>query len=64
MDAAHKETDRQIASLERRLVELYANAEKAMQERVKAYFEQFLERDAEKRQQLETMLNNLIDNND
>lgn len=51
-DAAHAATDRQIAALERRLVKLYAKAEKRLQERVAAYFEQFAERDAEKRRQL------------
>lgn len=51
-DTAHAATDRQIAALERRLVKLYANAEKSLQERVKAYFEQFAKRDAEKQKQL------------
>lgn len=51
-DTAHAATDRQIAALERRLVKLYANAEKSLQERIKAYFEQFAKRDAEKQKQL------------
>lgn len=51
-DAAHAATDRQIEELERRLVKLYASAEKAVQKRVTAYMEQFAEVDAEKRKQL------------
>ena len=53
MDAAHKETDRQIIALERRLLKLYANAEKSLQKRVTAYFERFAKQDAEKKKQLE-----------
>lgn len=53
MDAAHKETDRQIIALERRLLRLYANAEKSLQKRVTAYFERFAKQDAEKKKQLE-----------
>lgn len=53
MDAAHKETDRQITALERRLLRLYANAEKSLQKRVTAYFERFAKQDAEKKKQLE-----------
>ena len=53
MDAAHKETDRQIIALERRLLKLYANAEKSLQKRVTAYFQRFAKQDAEKKKQLE-----------
>lgn len=53
MDAAHKDTDRQIIALERRLLRLYANAEKSLQKRVTAYFERFAKQDAEKKKQLE-----------
>lgn len=53
MDAAHKETDRQIITLERRLLKLYANAEKSLRKRVTAYFELFAKQDAEKKKQLE-----------
>ena len=53
MDAAHKETDRQIIALERRLLKLYANAEKSLQRRVASYFERFAKQDAEKKKQLE-----------
>ena len=53
MDAAHKETDRQIIALERRLLKLYANAEKSLQKRVTAYFERFAKQDAEKKKQFE-----------
>ena len=53
MDAAHKETDRQIIALERRLLKLYANAEKSLQRRVTSYFERFAKQDAEKKKQLE-----------
>lgn len=53
MDAAHKETDRQIITLERRLLKLYANAEKSLQKRVTAYFQRLAKQDAEKKKQLE-----------
>ena len=53
MDAAHKETDRQIIALERRLLKLYANAEKSLQKRVTAYFQRFAKQDAEKKKRLE-----------
>lgn len=52
-DAAHAATDRQIAELERRLVKLYANAEKGLKACITAFFEQFEEQDEEKRKQLE-----------
>lgn len=52
-DAAHEATDRQIAALERRIVRLYATAEKGLRERVTAYFKQFEKLDEQKRKQLE-----------
>lgn len=52
-DAAHEATDRQIAALERRIVRLYATAEKGLRERVIAYFKQFEKLDEQKRKQLE-----------
>lgn len=52
-DTAHAATDRKIEELERRLVKLYANAEKGLKACITAFFEQFEEQDEEKRKQLE-----------
>lgn len=43
-DAAHEATDRQIAALERRIVRLYATAEKGLRERVTAVREAVIQR--------------------
>lgn len=52
-DSAHKQTDRELASLEQRIAAEYKKAAEELQEKVDAYFEQFKKRDAEQLQLLQ-----------
>ena len=52
-DYAHKETDKQLTALERRIAKLYKEAADELSNTVKEYFSQFEERDAEMAAQVE-----------
>lgn len=53
LDYAHKETDKQLALLERRIAKLYKEAAYELTDTVKAYFEQFEKRDAAMKEKLD-----------
>lgn len=44
-DFAHKQTDKELAALERRIRKIYGSASKEMQKKADEYFAQFVERD-------------------
>ena len=52
-DYAHKLTDEQLAELERRIANLYKEAADELTDTVKAYFEQFIKRDAAMKEKLD-----------
>lgn len=52
LDYAHKETDKQLALLERRIAKLYKEAADELTDTVKAYFEKFVKRDAAMQEKL------------
>lgn len=56
-DSAHKQTDRELASLEQRIAAEYKKAAEELQEKVDAYFEQFKKRDAEQKALIGTIVN-------
>ena len=56
-DAAHRETDKELAALERRIAKLYRKAGKKLQETIDAYFEQFKQRDEEMQALIGTVRN-------
>lgn len=56
-DAAHRETDKELAALERRIAKLYREAGKKLQETINAYFEQFKQRDEEMQALIGTVRN-------
>ena len=58
-DAAHRETDKELAALERRIAKLYRKAGKKLQETIDAYFEQFKQRDEEMQALIGTVLKEL-----
>lgn len=52
-DFAHKETERILAKLERKIKVLYANASRDMKKKAEVYFARFAERDKKQKQALE-----------
>lgn len=56
-DLGHKQTDKELAKLERRIAKLYREAEKELQETIDAYFEQFKKRDEEMKDLIGTVQN-------
>lgn len=56
-DPAHRQTDKQLAALERRIAKLYREAGDELQETIDAYFEQFKKRDAEMKSLIGTIQN-------
>lgn len=56
-DLGHKQTDKELAKLERRIAKLYREAEKDLQETIDAYFEQFKKRDEEMKDLIGTVQN-------
>ena len=56
-DSAHKQTDRELASLEQRIAAEYKKAAEELQEKVDAYFEQFKKRDAEQKALIGSIVN-------
>ena len=56
-DPAHRQTDKQLAALERRIARLYQEASEELQETIDAYFEQFKKRDAEMKELIGTIQN-------
>ena len=56
-DAAHRQTDRQLAALERRIAQLYRQAGEDLQGTIDAYFEQFKQRDEEMKALIGTVQN-------
>lgn len=56
-DLGHKQTDKELAKLERRIAKLYREAGKELQETIDAYFEQFKKRDEEMKALIGTVQN-------
>lgn len=52
-DLAHRQTERKLAALERRIASVYRQASDDMAEKIQKYFEAFAKKDAEKRASLE-----------
>lgn len=52
-DLAHRQTERKLAALERRIASVYRQASDDMREKVQKYFESFAKKDAEKLAELE-----------
>lgn len=52
MDAGHRETDKRLAELEKRIRREYRQAEKEVEEKLNKYLERFAEKDKAKRKQL------------
>lgn len=52
-DLAHRQTERKLASLERRIASVYQQASDDMKEKIQKYFESFAKKDAEKLAALE-----------
>lgn len=53
MDYAHKETDRQLAALEKKISEIYAQASKELQKIIDDYFDKLVDRDQHQRELME-----------
>lgn len=53
IDYAHKMTDKELAALEKRISRIYSQAAKEIDNKVKAYFKQFEERDKKQKQRLD-----------
>lgn len=56
-DWGHRETDKELAALERRIAKLYREAGKELQATIDAYFEQFKKRDEEMKALIGTVQN-------
>lgn len=56
-DVGHQLTDKQLATLERRIARLYREAGDELQETIDAYFEQFAERDKEMKSLVGSVIN-------
>ena len=52
-DSAHRKTDRILAGIEKRLAEIYTEAQEGIQKKASAYFSKFEKLDAEKRKLVE-----------
>lgn len=52
-DLAHRQTERKLAALERRIASVYRQASDGMKAKIDAYFESFAKKDAEKQAALE-----------
>lgn len=52
-DFAHRQTDRNLAELERKIARVYREASSEMKEKIEKYFNSFAKKDAEKQEQLE-----------
>lgn len=52
-DLAHRQTERKLAALERRIASVYRQASDDMEEKIQKYFEAFAKKDSEKRAALE-----------
>lgn len=59
-DSAHKQTDRELASLEQRIAAEYKKAAEELQEKVDAYFASFAKRDAEQKALIGTVVNGKV----
>ena len=52
-DTAHEATDRKIAELERRIIKLFSEAQRPLQEEIEAFFKRFEVEDNKKREQVD-----------
>ena len=59
-DEAHRLTDKELAALEKRIAKVYREARNDLDETVKAYFEQFRERDEEMKALIGTEVNGKV----